>query len=208
MLLLDEPLSALDANLREEMRVELKRIQRELGISTVFVTHDQSEALALSDKVVVMSKGRVEQEGTPEQVYNEPNSAFVADFLGHSNILAGRVSGLKGGLVEVRVDDGPTILARPRDGHSYDRDQPVRLVLRAERLKLDADHEQAPGHTVLDGRVETVDYQGQEARYFVAAGQLMLQAINMIDRRPFTEGAPVKIRIRAEDCVLLQGATD
>ena len=79
VLLLDEPLSALDANLREEMRVELKRIQRELGIATVFVTHDQSEALAMSDKLVVMNNGFVEQEGAPQDVYNNPASAFVAE---------------------------------------------------------------------------------------------------------------------------------
>src|SRR5699024_10757464 len=86
VLLLDEPLSALDANLREEMRVELKHIQRELGIATIFVTHDQSEALALSDKVVVMNQGSIDQTGTPEEVYNDPTTEFVAAFLGHSNI--------------------------------------------------------------------------------------------------------------------------
>src|SRR5699024_7817057 len=82
VLLLDEPLSALDAHLREEMRVELKHIQRELGIATVFVTHDQSEALALSDQVVVMNRGSIEQVGTPEEVYNNPATEFVAGFLG------------------------------------------------------------------------------------------------------------------------------
>ena len=87
VLLLDEPLSALDANLREDMRVELKRIQERIGVTTVFVTHDQSEALAMSDLIVVMSEGRVEQVGKPEAVYNTPASEFVANFLGASNIL-------------------------------------------------------------------------------------------------------------------------
>src|SRR3954453_23890871 len=87
VLLLDEPLSALDANLREEMRSELKSIQRELGITTVFVTHDQEEALAMSDRVVVMDHGVVEQMGAPEEVYRWPASRFVANFLGQSNIL-------------------------------------------------------------------------------------------------------------------------
>jgi putative spermidine/putrescine transport system ATP-binding protein len=89
VLLLDEPLSALDANLREGMRVELKRIQRDLNITTIFVTHDQAEALALSDKVVVMNDGRKEQEGEPETVYSRPASRFVAEFLGHANLLSG-----------------------------------------------------------------------------------------------------------------------
>jgi hypothetical protein len=86
VLLLDEPLSALDANLREDMRVELKRIQDRIGVTTVFVTHDQSEALAMSDQIVVMSEGRVEQVGPPEEVYNTPATEFVASFLGASNI--------------------------------------------------------------------------------------------------------------------------
>ena len=91
VLLLDEPLSALDANLREDMRIELKSIQRELGITTVFVTHDQEEALAMSDRVVVMDDGVVEQTGAPEEVYRWPASRFVANFLGQSNILPGEV---------------------------------------------------------------------------------------------------------------------
>ena len=90
VLLLDEPLSALDANLREDMRVELKRIQERIGVTTVFVTHDQSEALAMSDLIVVMSEGRVEQVGKPEEVYNTPASEFVANFLGASNILSAK----------------------------------------------------------------------------------------------------------------------
>ena len=94
VLLLDEPLSALDANLREDMRVELKRIQERIGVTTVFVTHDQSEALALSDLIVVMSEGRVEQVGKPEEVYNTPASEFVANFLGASNILTAKCTGM------------------------------------------------------------------------------------------------------------------
>src|SRR5699024_2017263 len=110
VLLLDEPLSALDANLREEMRVELKHIQRELGIATIFVTHDQSEALALSDKVVVMNQGSIEQTGTPEEVYNDPTTEFVAAFLGHSNILPGQVARQNGGQLLVQLEDnGPGI---------------------------------------------------------------------------------------------------
>src|SRR3546814_1758302 len=93
LLLLDEPLSALDANLREDMRVELKQIQRQTGITTLFITHDQSEALAMSDRVAVMSNGRVEQLGTPQTVYNRPSSQFCAHFLGNANIVEGVVPG-------------------------------------------------------------------------------------------------------------------
>ena len=104
VLLLDEPLSALDANLREEMRVELKKIQDQLGITTIFVTHDQSEALAMSDKIVVMNEGSIEQEGSPEDVYTRPRSEFVARFLGNSNLLDGRVTARDTGTVRIEVD--------------------------------------------------------------------------------------------------------
>ena len=103
VLLLDEPLSALDANLREDMRVELKRIQHRIGVTTVFVTHDQSEALAMSDRVVVMSDGRVEQIGAPEDVYNNPESEFVARFLGASNVLEVRCTGIDGDRVGIEL---------------------------------------------------------------------------------------------------------
>ncbi|TIN31075.1 MAG: ABC transporter ATP-binding protein, partial [Mesorhizobium sp.] len=87
-----EPLSALDANMREEMRVEIKKIQKATGITAIFVTHDQEEALSMSDRIVVMNAGSVEQIGTPEEVYERPATAFVADFLGKANMLAGTVS--------------------------------------------------------------------------------------------------------------------
>ena len=96
VLLLDEPLSALDANLREDMRVELKNIQKRLGVTSIFVTHDQSEALAMSDQIIVMAQGRVEQVGPPEEVYNTPASEFVARFLGAANILEARVTDRQG----------------------------------------------------------------------------------------------------------------
>jgi putative spermidine/putrescine transport system ATP-binding protein len=96
VLLLDEPLSALDANLREDMRVELKRIQQSIGVTTVFVTHDQTEALAMSDQIIVMSEGRVEQIGAPEEVYNTPATEFVAQFLGASNLLSAKCTAVEG----------------------------------------------------------------------------------------------------------------
>ncbi len=207
VLLLDEPLSALDANLREEMRVELKRIQRELGVATVFVTHDQAEALAMSDKVVVMNHGRIEQVGTPEEVYNHPSTEFVAGFLGHSNILPGTVTGSDGNGVRVQVDNGPELLAEAGN-HSRSQGEIVRLVVRAERIQLAEQHEAGEGVTVIDARVSAVDYQGQVVRYFLEAGPLSIQAINTIDRSPFREGSTVQARIRASDCVLLEGAAD
>ncbi|WP_366556294.1 ABC transporter ATP-binding protein [Aquibaculum sediminis] len=196
VLLLDEPLSALDANLREEMRVELKRIQRELGITTIFVTHDQAEALALSDKVVVMSNGLKEQEGHPEEIYNHPASRFVAEFLGNANLLQGTVEA-----EGIRLPDG-TLL--PVEEQS--RFAPGTLcdvVIRAERILLAEHHTPESGTAVVDGKVRALDYQGVAARYFVDALGTSLQVINPIDEQPLRDGAAVQLRIRARDCVLL-----
>jgi putative spermidine/putrescine transport system ATP-binding protein/spermidine/putrescine transport system ATP-binding protein len=209
VLLLDEPLSALDANLREDMRVELKKIQHQLGITTIFVTHDQSEALAMSDKIVVMNKGRIEQEGSPEDVYTRPRSEFVARFLGNSNLLDGRVAATasdgKGGS-RVRVDvEGLGQVDAETDGAAVPQNgQPLRLVVRAEKLHLSTEPEGETDATQLTGRVDTVDYQGQAARYFVTVGAHSLQVINPIDSRPFAEGAEVCVHVRPRDIVLLQ----
>ncbi len=203
VLLLDEPLSALDANLREDMRVELKRIQERIGVTTLFVTHDQSEALAMSDQIVVMSEGRVEQVGPPQEVYNTPASEFVANFLGASNIVPANCMGRDGntfvfetetlGRIAVPADKAPKGAAAG----------PAKLVVRAEKLQLAPRDTPADGAVSVDAIVETVDYQGQAVRYFVRAGDRQLQAINMIDERPFAEGAQVSLRLRPRDCAVL-----
>jgi len=197
------------------MRVELKKIQHQLGVTTLFVTHDQSEALAMSDKIVVMNQGRIEQAASPEEIYTRPRSEFVARFLGNSNLLDARVLGRAGsrlrlavpGLGEVLADpESGAGVAAPRDGDA------LRLVVRAEKLHLT---ERPTGNaqpgpngddnsTSLAGRIETVDYQGQSARYFVTVGGHSLQVINPIDRRPFNEGAEVAVQVRASDIVLLR----
>ncbi|WP_273524195.1 ABC transporter ATP-binding protein [Rhodosalinus sediminis] len=205
VLLLDEPLSALDANLREDMRVELKRIQERIGVTTVFVTHDQSEALAMSDEIVVMSSGRVEQVGAPQEVYNTPASAFVARFLGASNILDARCTGRTGGAVTI---EGPVFgrLEVPASkAPALTGAGPAKLVIRAEKLQLAPRGAAEDGIAAVDARVEAVDYQGQAVRYFVRAGETQLQAINMIDEAPFTEGAEVTLRLRPRDCAALPG---
>lgn len=206
VLLLDEPLSALDANLREDMRVELKRIQHRIGVTTVFVTHDQSEALALSDHVVVMSNGRVEQTGAPEEVYNTPASEFVATFLGTSNIVQGTCMGLDGSEVSIDVD-GLGRLAIPKSrAPKIAETGAAKLVIRAEKLTLGPADETRDGHASSQGVVEAVDYQGQAARYFVRVGDHQLQVINMIDEHPFAEGSAVSVHLRGRDCSALPGS--
>jgi len=205
VLLLDEPLSALDANLREDMRVELKRIQHRIGVTTVFVTHDQSEALAMSDRVVVMSNGRIEQSGAPEEVYNTPVSEFVARFLGAANILEATCTEANGTEVALDVPHlGRIPIARDRAA-GVTGAGPAKLVLRAEKLLLAPPDTPANGGLSAQGSVEAVDYQGQAARYFVRVGDRQLQAINMIEGHPFAEGAAVSVHLRPRDCVALPG---
>lgn len=205
VLLLDEPLSALDANLREEMRVELKAIQNRIGVTTIFVTHDQSEALAMSDRIVVMSAGRVEQIGTPELVYNRPASEFVTTFLGNANILSGTVKALKGGIAEVEIPTLGSIFAmlEASESQPLKAGTPVKLSVKAEKLALEDQRAAEQHDTVLTAQVRDVDYQGQVARYFLEAGSQSLQAINQIDEHPHTVGSEVAVRIRARDCVIL-----
>lgn len=203
VLLLDEPLSALDANLREEMRVELKSIQHRIGVTTIFVTHDQSEALAMSDRIVVMSDGRVEQEGAPEDVYNAPATEFVARFLGASNIFDARVTGADAEAVVVEIPHlGRLAVPRARAA-GLEQGAPAKLVIWAEKLKLAPLDAASEGDVSIPGVVEAVDYQGQMARYFVRVGDLQMQVIAMIDGRPIAAGTQVAVGIWLGDCAAL-----
>jgi spermidine/putrescine transport system ATP-binding protein len=162
-LLLDEPLAALDLKLREAMQFELKRIQREVGITFVFVTHDQGEALTMSDRIAVMSEGRVEQIGTPEEIYNTPASLFVAGFIGSANLLPGDVVGADGDDTVVRLVCGQTVRARTNEVRQPDA--PVSVMLRPERLT--AAVEPRPDGRSIEGTVQDVVFQGSHARIIV-----------------------------------------
>ncbi len=158
-LLLDEPLAALDLKLRQAMQIELKRIQREVGITFVFVTHDQEEALTMSDRIAVMSQGHVEQIGTPHEIYNSPDSIFVAGFIGSANLLHGDVVGHDGERTMVALRCGPTI---PVTGCSVPDGQAVTVMLRPERL-VPSTHEPDTTNKVR-GVITNVIFQGSERR--------------------------------------------
>ncbi len=202
VLLLDEPLSALDANLREDMRVELKAIQARIGVTSIFVTHDQSEALAMSDKIIVMSAGRVEQVGAPEEVYKNPVSEFVASFLGASNILEANVIGKDAECLVLEAPHFGKIQVPLAHVSGPDDSKTRKLVIRAEKLLVTS--QPGGGDTVsAKGVVEAVDYQGQIARYFIRVGDTQLQALNMIEDRPYTIGADVSVVLKTADCAVL-----
>ena len=198
VLLLDEPLSALDANLREEMRVEIKTIQREVGITTIFVTHDQEEALAMSDRIVVMNHGVVEQEGTPEDVYNAPASRFVASFLGQSNLLEGVVKSVKAGEARIALEGAADIAAfAPKTLKTGDK---ITTVIRAQKILVGAPAKDANS---IKGKILTTAYLGGTASYVIEAGPLRLNAINPIAGKVYREGETVTVNFAPEDCVLL-----
>src|SRR5438128_468006 len=112
LLLLDEPFGALDRRLRDQMQLEVRRLQRRLGLTTLFITHDQEEALILSDRIAVMNHGRLQQIALPRALYERPANAFVADFVGESNLLLGRIAAARDGLLEIALDDGQRLIAK------------------------------------------------------------------------------------------------
>jgi putative spermidine/putrescine transport system ATP-binding protein/spermidine/putrescine transport system ATP-binding protein len=198
VLLLDEPLSALDANLREEMRVELKNIQRRIGVATVFVTHDQGEALAMSDLVVVMNKGRIEQMGAPADVYEQPRSEFVASFLGNANFLPATVTQVVEHGVRVTLESGDDLFVGGA-GRPLSSGEKVRVVVRAEKVEVDG-----PGAIGVPAKVADVDYLGSMARYQVElrGGQRVLCLVSLKDRA-LRLGEMVSLRIDPRHCRIL-----
>ena len=169
VLLLDEPLGALDLKLRKQMQIELKRIQSEVGITFIFVTHDQEEAMTMSDRIAVMRQGRIEQLGSPEALYERPATEFVAGFLGVSNLLDAEVIGRNGTFADLRVADGSVVRAPSGAASSGDR---VRIGIRPEKLHVrpltDGD---APGPgdetNHIDGTVLDASYIGVSTQYLV-----------------------------------------
>jgi len=167
VLLLDEPLGALDLKLRKQMQVELKRIQQEVGITFIYVTHDQEEAMTMSDRIAVMNRGRYEQLGEPEVLYERPTTRFVAGFLGVSNLLPGTVEGEADGYAAVRLADDTRVRA-PRA--MVGQRSTVSVGVRPEKIRLHpTDVEPPSGHNLLTGVVRDASYLGVSTQYQVEA---------------------------------------
>jgi spermidine/putrescine transport system ATP-binding protein len=217
VLLLDEPLGALDLKLRKEMQLELKALQREVGITFVYVTHDQEEALTMSDVIVVMLDGRIQQLGSPTELYERPVNRFVANFIGISNPLAGRIVDFDRSTRRARVetDAGVSLggvvtdaAAAPSEG------QPVTVAIRPERMRVDpADAGTAtePGWTAVNGRVSQGTYLGEQTEYRIKTERLG----ELVARRQNSRGAdtshglgpgdPVVVRWHEEANLILVG---
>jgi spermidine/putrescine ABC transporter ATP-binding subunit len=175
LLLLDEPLGALDRKLRERMQIEMKSIHRTVGTTFLYVTHDQGEALAMSDVIVVMHDGRVEQVGTPRELYDAPANEFVADFLGTANLFPGRVIARSDDGLTIELDRGTVV--RPRAvGDSVDVGAVVKLLVRPEDVDIVAAGERGGDSDLLRGKVGEVIYLGETTRVVVETDEGVLVA--------------------------------
>jgi putative spermidine/putrescine transport system ATP-binding protein/spermidine/putrescine transport system ATP-binding protein len=204
VLLMDEPLSALDENLREEMRREVDNLQQMLGVTTIFVTHDQREALSMSDKILVMKDGRKQQEGSPESVYNQPANHFVADFLGHSNFMPGEVVAVEDSQAHVKIETGDVLIATSR-GRFAENDR-VEMVVRAQRFDVFPKDEFTPleGTNHFQGRIKDRSYMGGEVSYFIelTPGR-EIHVISMMRTRIYNIGEEVSVRVAPHHCHLI-----
>ena len=206
LLLLDEPLSNLDAKLRIQMRHELVRIQRDLGITSIYVTHDQEEALTLSTRIAVMSKGNVVQVGTPKEIYENPKSQEVADFVGTSNFFRAQVIEEVGDWVRVRTEEGFLLRVGGQEGVSLDIGSNLLLNIRPESLQIFYSHEIPSDENRIEGVVKTSAYLGSLVQYEVEVTKGKRVKVNLVNPRKkalLKEGERVSLTFSPEDIVAI-----
>lgn len=205
VLLLDEPLSALDLKLRQQMQDELKRIQKQVGTTFVFVTHDQEEAMSMSDRIAVVNNGLIEQLGSPQDVYDAPTSIFVANFVGETNIFPGQVISGSADMAQVRIGEGDQVVSARGTGLRVgDR---VDLVVRPEFLRLGAAGTSGPIGG-LSGTVIDRTFMGSGTRYLVSAGgrEIKVRTQHSPQEVSFAPGETVQISWQEGGCVALPSA--
>lgn len=181
ILLLDEPLSNLDAKLREETRIEIKRIQSELGVTTIYVTHDQMEAMAMSDRIMVMENGLIKQIGTPQEIYNRPVDRFVANFIGETNLIEGTIQAINDEDIKVKTDRGHIFTGRKQQSSptlTHMIGDKVFISIRPESIHLGV------GDNTLTGKITFVEFTGISVNYIVdfTAFSLKVMIINSYDQ--------------------------
>jgi ABC-type Fe3+/spermidine/putrescine transport system ATPase subunit len=217
LLLLDEPLSALDAKMRQGLRIEIRRIQRELGITTLYVTHDQEEALVLGDRVAVMREGHIEQIDTPENIYNRPRNLFVGTFLGQANLIRGRLAGREGELAVVETAIGVLKAVWPAEAKSEDvlgMGREVTVFFRPEHCALDNlpagsakgsnrvnDSAAAAPTNRIEGRVVRKEYLGSHHLIEVEAGGVRI-TLDLADRVTPVSGRTITFSVSPHHCCL------
>jgi iron(III) transport system ATP-binding protein len=199
ILLLDEPLSNLDAKLREETRFEIKRLQLELGITTIYVTHDQAEAMSMSDRIMVMQSGEVQQIGTPHDIYHRPVNRFVASFIGETNLWEGTVAGIEGDEVQVRVSSGQILTGLKKNASPQVRmaaGEKVTLSIRPESVMESTTGEEA---NTVTGAVVLAEFTGACVNYVTSVGDEQLRSMSINLGRPVKQrGDTIKLHIPKE----------
>lgn len=200
-LLLDEPLSNLDAQLRVEMRREIRRIVKENGLTGIYVTHDQEEALAMADRMAVLTRGNIGQIGTPEQIYREPQSAYVANFIGETNLINGTAIETRDGYTQVKTASGAIVGRITVPGWAPGNGQAVRLSIRPEAWRL----HQADGDNTITGRIVDRSYLGQRIQYWVETEAGRQQVVEMNPHIIHEPGdTQIVLHARHDDVVVLQ----
>jgi len=195
IVLFDESLSALDAGLRRQMQSELRRLQRDLGKTFVFVTHDQNEAMTMSDRIAIMHKGKIAQYGTPSEIYDHPNSVYVANFMGTTNLLRGRVERVERGDLAIRTSTGE-IFVSPGDGAVGDE---VTVMFRADGARLRLTAERSANNSV-DTVVTNIAFLGPRIEYELTAndGTQIQVHTPATEGRRFLPGSPVSVAVPSE----------
>jgi ABC-type Fe3+/spermidine/putrescine transport system ATPase subunit len=199
VLLLDEPLSNLDAKLRVEMRKEIKSLQRKLGITTIYVTHDQKEALAVSDRLAVMSEGKIEQVGNPLEIYGSPKNRFVASFIGLINLFQGVVEKSSNTFLSIKTVEGLDLVASPIQ--NVKKGAQILLAVRPEKIEIYPEGFTTSTGTTINGTIDGIEYVGDLSRYSI---KTKYQKINADQYSPtidtfFTLGDKVTLHIGRED---------
>ncbi len=201
VLLLDEPLGALDKRLRSQMQIELSELQRSLSITSIFVTHDQEEALSLCDRLAIFNEGKVVQLGKPKEIYERPNTVFAANFLGDANFFNGKVETIEHGVATVRLADGRSLRAFTSAVNHGDT---VTIAVRPEKAALNSRPPPNEHDNVFDGELTRTVYTGNSVTYFVRSGDLEVSVFERADAQSdFKNGQSVSVGFNADDCVLV-----
>jgi len=203
VLLLDEPLSALDKKLREDMQIELRKIQTRVGITTIFVTHDQEEALALADKIVVMNRGEVSQVGSPADIYQKPADSFIAGFIGKSNIFRGQISKVTTNWIICTVLDGESVRFSVDNASNYSIGAEVTLMVRPENLKIEKARSSNCTANRVAGSIEHITYLGDRCHVRVLLDNDIV--VDVVEQTSHNRvlGEPVQISWSETDSVLI-----
>ena len=199
VLLLDESLCSLDLKLKRQMQIELKKIQKKSGITFIYVTHDQDEALTMSDRIVILNKGIIEQNDTPKNIYKYPSTTFVADFIGESNIFEGTVSSIVDGIVYIKINDDVTLTIN--DTFEYKKGDNVNLLVRPEDIKVSENVLKDS----IKGIVEDVIYDGAITKLVIDVNDKLKIKVTTFDDYTYDEGEKVYLKPIKNSVVVIKG---